>query len=95
MINYESGKKYTNRYKDVFWFEKHGDGVYSIEGNLQYWRVGGHENESGIDVNSYGMVDPSGGPFLCVNDFTINKKKCVRMFSEDETFLFEVEKDSE
>ncbi len=91
MINFISNKHYSNRYRDEYWFEKLDNNKYSIEGNLQYWRVGGKEGESGIDKHDYGMIDPSGGPYLEPNGFAIDGKKVIRIFALLDTFGFETE----
>jgi hypothetical protein len=55
-----------NRHGVEYCFEEIEPGVYTIRGDLKYWRFGGHEGVSDIDMSDLGFVDPSGGPFLAV-----------------------------
>ena len=50
--------KYTNRYGDVFTFEKNENGNIDWKGNFKYTRYGW--DDSGKKI----FVDPSGGPFI-------------------------------
>lgn len=53
-----------NRYGDEYHFEKVEDNVYTIKGDLKYWRFGGREGQERMDMSNLGFVDPSGGPFI-------------------------------
>ena len=55
-----------NRYGDEYEFVMISEDVYTITGDLKYWRFGGKEGQHGIDMSDLGMVDPSGGPYLAV-----------------------------
>ena len=80
-----------NRYGDDYNFEKLSDNTYTIVGNLKYWRYGGREGQTQIDLNDLGFVDPSGGPFIAVGS-TIHGRKIVRIGVEhNEKIIFEVE----
>lgn len=91
MINFVSDKRYTNRYRDTYWFERVDSNVYSIQGELKHWRCGGMEGEDSINSSNYGMIDPAGGPFLSPNYFSIDGQMVIRIFSNGENFCFEVE----
>ena len=56
--------KYKNRYGNEYWFKKISENLYSIDGNLDWWRFGGNEGEQFVDMNNLGFADPSGGPFI-------------------------------
>ena len=62
----------------------------TIEGELKYWRYGGKEGESGVDINDLGFVDPSGGPFLAVGD-QIEGRTISKISVDSERILFKVE----
>lgn len=55
-----------NRHGDEYWFEEINPNTYTIRGDLKYWRFGGHEGASDIDMEDLGFVDPSGGPFIAI-----------------------------
>ena len=79
-----------NRYGDEYNFDKVSDNMYTITGDLKYWRCGGKEGQDKIDDSDLGFVDPSGGPFISIG-YMIEGRKVVRIRAEGETFLFEVE----
>jgi hypothetical protein len=79
-----------NRYGDEYSFEIVSEGVYTIVGDLKYWRMGGREGQERMDFNDLGFVDPSGGPFISVGG-TIEGRKINRIRAEGEKILFEVE----
>lgn len=53
-----------NRHGDEYRFEKVSENIYTIVGNLKYWRYGGREGQEQMDFSDLGFVDPSGGPFI-------------------------------
>lgn len=79
-----------NRYGNEYSFEKVSDSVYTIIGDLKYWRYGGREGQEQMDFTDLGFVDPSGGPFISLG-YTIEGRKVVRISAEGEKILFEVE----
>lgn len=79
-----------NRYGNEYSFEKVSDSVYTIIGDLKYWRYGGREGQEQMDFTDLGFVDPSGGPFISLG-YTIEGRKIVRISTEGEKILFEVE----
>lgn len=79
-----------NRYGDEYNFEKVSDNTYTIVGNLKYWRYGGREGQSGMDLNDLGFVDPSGGPFISVGS-AIEGRKVNKIRAEGEQIYFEVD----
>lgn len=84
-------KKYKNRYGDVYWFERTGGKTtYTIKGNLQYWRFGGKEGQSGVDLDDLGMVDPSGGPYLEVG-MVVEGMRIKKIWSNVEGIFFDME----
>lgn len=50
---------YTNRYGDVYTFEKNENGNIQWSGDFEYCRFGFNDNPDDII-----MVDPSGGPYI-------------------------------
>ena len=79
-----------NRYGDEYSFDLVSEGVYTIVGDLKYWRMGGREGQERMDFNDLGFVDPSGGPFIELG-MKIEGRKIARIRSEGEKILFEVE----
>lgn len=78
---FESGKVYTNRYSDKYYFEKIDDPIQETSGELpndiaycfhmdgdsmRYCRYGGKEGQDEMDFDDLGMFDPSGGPYITV-----------------------------
>jgi hypothetical protein len=93
MDSFISGKDYTNRYKDTYRFLKESDTVYTfqMDGNsMQYCRFAGKDNIPGIDSSDYGMVDPSGGPYMSVGEMTIDGRNVIRIFSTETGIGLEV-----
>jgi len=82
--------KMRNRNGVEYQFVKISDNTYTIIGDLQYWRYGGQEGQERIDYDNLGFVDPSGGPFIGIG-YRIEGRKVVRIRSQGEHLLFEVE----
>jgi hypothetical protein len=78
-----------NRYGDEYTFEQVSENVYTIKGDLNYWRYGGKEGQSGIDENDLGFVDPSGGPFISIG-YMIEGRSVKRIIARDNEIFFEV-----
>lgn len=78
-----------NRYGDEYSFEKISDNVYTIVGDLKYWRFGGKEGQSGIDDNDLGFADPSGGPFIAPG-YKIEGRSVTRISLVGAQLQFEV-----
>lgn len=79
-----------NRYGDVYSFKKISENLYTIEGELKYWRFGGKEGQEKVDDNDLGFVDPSGGPFISIG-YKIDGKSVKKIKAVDEKIMFEVE----
>lgn len=79
-----------NRYGDVYSFKKISENLYTIEGELKYWRFGGKEGQEKVDDNDLGFVDPSGGPFISIG-YKIDGKSVTKIKAVDEKIMFEVE----
>ena len=79
-----------NRYGDEYRFEIVNEGVYTIVGDLKYWRYGGREGQEQMDFTDLGFVDPSGGPFIELG-MRIEGRKIQRIRAEGDYILFEVE----
>lgn len=79
-----------NRYGVEYRFEKVEENLYTIVGDLQYWRYGGNEGEETIDYNNIAFADPSGGPFIS-KGYPIEGRKVVRISMVNEQLYFEVE----
>lgn len=88
-----SNKKYTNRYRDQYWFEKVSPTTYKfvMEGDsMQYCRYGGKEGQEGLDTNDLGMFDPSGGPYISLGT-KVDGKTIVKIADTDKGFMLGVE----
>ena len=86
MIKILSEKVYSNRYRDTYHFERVSDGIYKfvMDGNSMQWcRYGGKEGQHEINTNDLGMVDPSGGPYMCPGEMMIDDREVIRIFSGD------------
>ena len=88
-----------NRHGVEYHFEEISPGTCTIRGDLRYWRFGGKDGTSGVDMTDLGFVDPSGGPFLAV-DGEIEGHRIRRIsvitewitpFRKDQVILFEVD----
>ena len=88
-----------NRHGVEYHFEEISPGVYTIRGDLKYWRFGGKDGTSGVDMADLGFVDPSGGPFLSVGGLIEGHRirrisvvtEWVTPFKKDQVILFEVD----
>lgn len=63
-----------NRYGDEYAFEKIAPNTYTITGDLKYWRYGGREGQSQMDMSDLGFVDPSGGPFIQLGSHLFDRR---------------------
>ena len=89
-----------NRHGVEYHFQEISAGVYTIRGDLKYWRFGGHEGVSGVDMSDLGFVDPSGGPFLAIGGDIEGHRirrisvvtEWVTPFRKDQVILFEVDR---
>jgi hypothetical protein len=84
-----------NRYGNEYYFEKVDDNTYTIVGDLKYWRFGGREGQSQMDMTDLGFVDPSGGPFIAVGS-EIEGRRIHRIRADGDlegtpVIMFEVE----
>jgi len=79
-----------NRYGNEYHFEKVEENLYTIVGDLKYWRYGGNDGEESINYSNLGFVDPSGGPFIS-RGYMIEGRKVVRIAAVAEKIYFEVE----
>ncbi len=79
-----------NRYGDKYNFEKVSENVYTIVGDLKYWRYGGREGQPEMDFTDLGFVDPSGGPFIELG-MRIDGRKIVNISAKEDNIYFEVE----
>jgi hypothetical protein len=79
-----------NRYGDEYSFEKVNENIYTIVGDLKYWRYGGREGQPEMDFTDLGFVDPSGGPFISIG-YQIEGRVIKRISAQGEQLFFEVE----
>jgi hypothetical protein len=79
-----------NRHGDEYHFELVDTNLYTIVGDLKYWRYGGQHGQDSIDYGNLGFVDPSGGPFISVG-YMIDGRRVVRIAAAAEKIYFEVE----
>ena len=78
-----------NRYGDEYQFEQVSDNVYTITGDLKYWRFGGKEGEDAVNEDDLGFVDPSGGPFIGMG-YMIEGRPVRRISCVEGELYFEV-----
>lgn len=79
-----------NRYGAEYHFEKVSDNTYQIIGELKYWRFGGKEGQTTVDLDDLSFVDPSGGPFIDIG-YEIEGRKVIKISSKSEGIFFTVE----
>lgn len=80
-----------NRYGDEYSFNKVSENIYTIVGDLKYWRYGGREGQGQMDFSDLGFVDPSGGPFIELGMSIEGRKiKKISVVANDDIY-FEVE----
>jgi hypothetical protein len=79
-----------NRYGNEYEFVQVSDNVYTITGDLEYWRYGGRESGERVDLSNLGFADPSGGPFIAPG-FLIAGRPVTRIRVVDDQLLLEVE----
>jgi hypothetical protein len=89
---YKEKYKFTmkNRYGVGYRFRKLTDNSYTIEGDLDYWRFGGHEGQQQLDMTDLGFVDPSGGPFISIGH-VIEGRKVNHISMINNKIIFKVE----
>ena len=92
-----------NRHGIEYSFVKVGDNLYRFdmaEEGMEYMRIGGKDNQPGIDYNDLGMFDPSGGPYVAVGErifwdeiqgATAHPPLTVKRIYKDGSFFVEVE----
>jgi hypothetical protein len=92
-----------NRHGIEYSFVKVGDNLYRFdmaEEGMEYMRIGGKDNQPGIDYNDLGMFDPSGGPYVAVGErifwdeiqgATAHSPLTVKRIYKDGSFFVEVE----
>ena len=80
-----------NRYGDEYNFKQVSENIYTIVGDLKYWRYGGREGQEQMDFSDLGFVDPSGGPYIGLG-MTIEGRKIkkISVVANDDIY-FEVE----
>jgi hypothetical protein len=82
-----------NRYGDEYNFKKLDENLYTIEGDLQYWRFGFREDSA--DLNDLAFADPSGGPFIepgmKIDGRVILRIRSGHKIGDKEYLVFEVE----
>ncbi len=80
-----------NRYGDEYNFKQVSENIYTIVGDLKYWRYGGREGQEQMDFSDLGFVDPSGGPFIELGMSIESRKiKKISVVANDDIY-FEVE----
>ena len=85
--------KFKNRYGDEYYFDELSPNTFAIKGELKYWRYGGKEGQEGINESDLGFVDPSGGPFISVNNFRVMGRLVNRIHTSGEDILLDVEEE--
>jgi hypothetical protein len=79
-----------NRYGDEYWFDKIGENLYTIKGDLKHWRFGGREGQVKMDQSDLGFVDPSGGPFIGIGA-VIEGRRVVQIDASGSDIVFKVD----
>lgn len=89
-MNFTSSKPFRNRYGVTYVIDKVGEDIYSLvgDGNEEYWRIGSNEEYP----DSIAFVDPSGGPFISLED-SIDSKPIISIFFNDLQVNFKVSND--
>ncbi|MGD8305011.1 MAG: hypothetical protein PVF17_00020 [Ignavibacteria bacterium] len=82
-MDYLSNTIYKNRYNDQYRFTKNSSNSYKLEGNLAYFRHGFEDTPDNII-----FIDPSGGPFLHINNFSIDDNVINTIINENNEYLF-------
>jgi hypothetical protein len=80
-----------NRYGNEYEYVVIDDNTMTIKGDLEYWRFGGREGTSGVDMNDLGFIDPSGGPFISVG-MVIDGKTINKISNTSNGFMLHYEK---
>lgn len=84
--------KLPNRYGDDIWLEPIEENVYAIRENgdmLKYMRFGYDKMPNGEMKIMF--IDPSGGPFISVDNFSINDKVVKEIRKNDDEFYLVTE----
>ena len=89
-----------NRHGVEYRFEVISPGTYTIRGDLRYWRFGGRDGASGVDMTNLGFVEPSGGPLIAIGSEIEGQPirrisvitEWVTPFKKDQLILFEVDR---
>ena len=87
-MNYISKQIYHNRYNDHYQFLPNSSNSYKLDGNLDYFRHGFENTPDNII-----FIDPSGGPFLEINNFSIDSHVINTIINENNKYLFYFNKD--
>lgn len=80
-----------NRYGVEYNFQQTSENIFTIEGDLKYWRYGGREGQERMDFSDLGFVDPSGGPFIEIGMKIEGRKINKISVTADNKIYFEVE----
>lgn len=81
---FESNKVYKNRYGDSYKWIVENETTYRFEmtgDSMEYCRFGGRRGQPKVDLDSLGMFDPSGGPYVELG-MKIDGKPITRIYSQ-------------
>lgn len=81
-------QKQMNRYGNEYWFEQVEPNIYTIKGDLKYWRFIGKGQEK-LKMDDLGAIDPSGGPWISIG-CTVEGKEVTKIDASGEEILITV-----
>lgn len=82
----------SNRYGDKNYLEKIDENIYILrlaENSKDYCRFGLREGHDWED-KEYDFVDPSGGPFIQINNYCINDKPVKYIYEQEGEIVIEI-----
>lgn len=93
---WKTGKIYKNRSGVDYSFHEVGENTVEVRfADFGIGRIGGREGQEKLDSLDLGMVDPSGGPYICLG-MKVNGREIVKISDKpnsDDTFLLSLGKE--
>lgn len=85
MSEWKTGTIYQNRNGDWYSFHEVDKSVVEVRfAEFGYGRVGGREGQDKLNAMDLGMVDPSGGPYICIG-MKVNGREILKISDNPET----------
>jgi hypothetical protein len=79
-----------SRYGDLRHFVPVSNNLYRLDGEFTFCRMGGKQDQIGIDNNDLGFFDADGGPFI-QEGYPIGTKLVKRIYLDNDKIMLEVE----